>query len=130
MPVRRFEDLVVWQLSTDVKLRVYALLARTPASRDLKLCDQLRASAASAPAAIAEGFGRYHYPEFAHFPNLARGSLMEVQNHLRDGIDRGHWLETDSRPVLEVADRAIGATTQLLKHLKRSEAPAPPRRRH
>ena len=40
---------------------------------------------------IAEGFGRYNPAEFAQFMNVAIASLDEVDNHVRDGVESGHF---------------------------------------
>src|SRR5689334_8817187 len=52
--VRRYEDLVCWQLSDELKRRVYAVIARPEVRRDFDFCDQVRRSARSAPSNIAE----------------------------------------------------------------------------
>ena len=88
MVARHFTELACWQLSNELKVRVYELIARPKVTRDFKFCDQIRDSARSAPRNISEGFGKYDPPEFARFLNLAKGSLMETQNHLRDGLSQ------------------------------------------
>jgi hypothetical protein len=42
--VNRFEDLVAWQLANDLKVRVYALIAKPRVGRDVNFCDQIRES--------------------------------------------------------------------------------------
>jgi four helix bundle protein len=69
------------------------MTATGEASRDFKYRDQVRDSTASAARNIAEGFGRYTPKEFARFPGYARASLIETQNHLIDGFDRGYFDE-------------------------------------
>ena len=123
MGVNRFQDLHAWRLARDVKLRVYALVDSTRAKTDFNFCDQIKDSAASAPSAISEGFGRYSHPEFAYFLRVAKSSLTETQSHLLDGVDRKHWKRAEADPVVALADRAIGAITNLLKHLITTDAP-------
>ena len=77
---RRFEDLIVWQLSVRIRDRVDVLVDSGPASRDFKFRDQIRDSAASAPRNISEGFLRFNPPEFAYFMSVAKSSLGETQN--------------------------------------------------
>ena len=57
--VKRFEDLICWQLSEELKELVFELTCREPVNRDRRFCEQIRESARSAPANIAEGFGWY-----------------------------------------------------------------------
>ncbi|HZR25484.1 MAG TPA: four helix bundle protein [Vicinamibacterales bacterium] len=125
MIVRTFEDLDAWRLSDDLKNGVYAILATTPAKRDGKFCDQIKASASSAPANIAEGFGYYDHPQFAKHVRIAIGSLDETKNHLGDGIDRQFWTLAQIEPLLTLHRRARGACTGLLRHLTSSRAPKP-----
>ena len=87
MIAQRYQDLDCWQLSNDLKLRVYAFIAKPPASKDLEFSDQIRRSARGAPRTIAEGFGRFRPKEFARYLEFARASLIETQNHLGDARD-------------------------------------------
>ena len=38
---------------------------------------------------MAEGFGRLNLEDIARFMAMARSSLIESQNHLRDVVDKG-----------------------------------------
>jgi len=125
MPVRRFEDLDAWKLANELKRQVYELLNRSGARRDRKYCDQITDSSASAPANLAEGFAYYRHPEFARHTRIAKASLMETQNHLRDGVDRDFWSTQDADPLLHLADRAIGACVRLAAYLEKTDAPGP-----
>jgi 23S rRNA-intervening sequence protein len=55
----RFEELVVWQLSEDIKDRVFKVVARPKVAKDYKYCRQIRESTHSTSALIAEGFGTW-----------------------------------------------------------------------
>jgi four helix bundle protein len=116
--VRRYQDLECFQLSNELKLKVYAITRTPPASRDLEFCDQLRRAARSAASNIAEGFARFRPADFARFLVIARSSLVEVQVHLNDGVDLGYF-EGGKRDELEqLASRAIGAATNLILYLR------------
>jgi four helix bundle protein len=129
MAVRRYQDLVAWQLANELKQKVYALVDHSSAYNDRKFCDQIKDSAASAPRNLAEGFAAYRHPEFARYTRIARSSLNETHNHLGDGVDRGHWSWREAGPPQELADRAIGAATRLLHYLETSDAPSSRSRR-
>jgi four helix bundle protein len=118
MIAQRYQDLDCWQLSNDLKMRVYAFLAKPPASRDSEFCDQIRRSARGAPRTIAEGFGRFRPKEFARYLEFARASLMETQNHLGDARDSGYITTEEHDELFKLADRAIGASTRLHQYLK------------
>jgi four helix bundle protein len=55
--VQRFEDLVCWRLAHELKVNVYALIEKSRARLDRSFCDQIKDSAASAPANLSEAFG-------------------------------------------------------------------------
>ena len=93
--VRNYQDLICWQLAHDLQCEVWAITASGAVNRDFKFRDQIRDSAASAPRNMAEGFGRFRRREFARFLEIARGSLTETHNHLRDGLERGYFSESD-----------------------------------
>jgi four helix bundle protein len=123
MIARRYEELDAWRLANELKRDVYRLINGSEARDDRRFCEQLRDSAASAPANLAEGFGYYRHPEFAKHTRIAKASLMESHNHLGDGIDRGFWSAEAAGPLRHLADRAIGACVRLLAHLETSDAP-------
>jgi four helix bundle protein len=129
MGVRRYEDLVAWQLANELKQNVYALVDRTSARDDRKFCDQIKDSAASAPRNLAEGFGCYLHPEFARYTRVAKASLIETHNHVSDGVDRHHWTHPQDVPLQDLADRAVGACVRLLRHLESTDAPGTKKRR-
>jgi len=57
MAVKRHEDLVAWQLGTQLRRRILAITAPEDVRRDLRFCTQIREAGASVTANIAEGFG-------------------------------------------------------------------------
>src|SRR5579872_3735469 len=113
MGARHYRELVCWQLSNDVKRRVYAFIANPPASSDFDFCKQIRGSARGGPRTIAEGFGRFRPADFARYLEFARASLIETQNHLDDALDLKYLTEEQHGALWKLADRAIGATTKL-----------------
>jgi four helix bundle protein len=127
--VRRYTDLVAWQLADELKRNVYALIDHSAARDDRRFCEQLRDAAASAPRNLAEGFGCYRHPEFARYTRIAKASLVEVHNHLGDGADRGHWSPTDAAALQWLADRGTGACVRLLRYLESTDAPGTKPRR-
>jgi four helix bundle protein len=120
---RRYDELDAWRLADELKRNVYELVAGSSAQDDRRFCDQIRDSAASATSNLAEGFGYYRHPEFAKHTRTAKSSLIETQDHLGDGVDRGYWSADRARPLMKLADRAIGACVRLLQYLETSDAP-------
>jgi four helix bundle protein len=114
--VRRFEDLVAWQLARKLQQEVFAFTANPPANRDFKFCDQIQESSRSAPRNIAEGFGRYSHKDFSRFLRFAAGSLHETKNHLHDARDKGFVTAAKHdelmRLCLQWGERSINAISQ------------------
>lgn len=77
---------------------------------------------AAATSNIAEGFGRFSPPDFARFVVIARASLIESQNHLRDAVDREHITEEVRVEHDQLAEAALRETTGLIEYLQSPEA--------
>ena len=117
MVVNRYEDLVVWQLARELERKVFAFTATVAASKDFDYCRQIRRSSSSAPRNIAEGFGRYRPAEFARFVRIARGSLTETKDHLDAGLERGYCSSSEHGNMNQLVNRALGASTRLVRYL-------------
>ena len=124
--VRRYEDLLVWQLASGLRDKVFTLTEKRAVSRNFKFRDQIRESSSSAPANIAEGFGRFRPREFAFFVRIARASLLETRNHLQDGRNKKYFTEGDAADLLKLQVRATIAATRLLKYLDSCDGNVPP----
>jgi four helix bundle protein len=110
---------VCWQLSYELKCEVFDFTGEGPAARDYRYRDQIRDSGASAPANIAEGFGRFEPAEFAQYLKYARASLMETQNHLIDGHDRRYLADKLFSRLFNLAGAARRTTTNLMRSKQR-----------
>ena len=106
MGVRRYQDLVAWQLANSLKKQIYALVEGSAAKRDFRFRDQITDAAASGPSNLSEAFGAYGHPEAARYVRIACSSLMETHNHLGDGVDRHHWTKEQAEPLQDLAEDA------------------------
>ena len=122
MAARRFTDLRAWQACDLLKKATYVLCRSGSLSRDVKLRSQLEDAVAGPPRNIAEGFGRFNPADFNRFVVMARASLMETQNHLRDAVDKGHINENVRLEHDRLAETALQQTTGLMEYLQSSEA--------
>jgi four helix bundle protein len=77
-----FSSLDVWKISFDYAINIYNFASKLPAEEKYALVSQLKRSASSIPANIAEGRGRNGDKEFKRFLYIARGSLEENKSHL------------------------------------------------
>ncbi|MBK8140675.1 MAG: four helix bundle protein [Chitinophagaceae bacterium] len=55
---------------------------------------QIKDSARSVTANIAEGYGRFHYQEAIQFCRISRGSLLETYDHLSSALEEKYISET------------------------------------
>lgn len=77
-----FKNLIAWEKAYELTLMVYKYSQKFPASELYGLTSQLRRSAVSISANIAEGRERQHKKEFLQFLSIAKGSLGEVETYL------------------------------------------------
>ena len=82
-----FTDLDVWKKAREFKKEIEVLAITFPPEEKHRLSDQLIRSSRSVNANIAEGHGRFGYPDQIKFCMNARGSLNETLNHLIDAYD-------------------------------------------
>jgi len=104
--MRDFRELKVWQKAHELTLAVYTTTRAFPKEEQFGLTAQVRRSAESVAANIAEGCGRDGEADFARFLQIAMGSASETEYHLLLAKDLGLMSGTDheglSSPVQEV----------------------------
>jgi four helix bundle protein len=84
-----FEGLEVYQAARAFRIKISGLCKYFPADERYVLRKQLLRCARSISANIAEGYGRFYFPEFIQFCRIARGSLNETLDHLICAADEG-----------------------------------------
>ena len=91
MPIRTYHDLEVYRESYQAALVVSKLSRRFPQVEQVELARQLRRSARSVPANIAEGWAkRNSAQEFKRYLQMAIGSCHETQVWLDMSRDEGY----------------------------------------
>ena len=81
VPAKTFEDLIVWQKAHRLVLSIYQATISFPKTETYGLTSQIRRSAVSVPANIAEGF-RKSKAEKSHYLTIAHSSLEETRYYL------------------------------------------------
>jgi four helix bundle protein len=122
--VRRFEDLLVWQMGIDLVKRIYVLTKGGMLSQDFGLKDQIRRASVLIPTNIAEGFERSSRKEYLQYLNIAKGSAGEVRSLLRVALEIG-YIEASTH--LELSDASAKLSAYLCNHMTRIRS-APLRR--
>ena len=80
--MKDFKDLRVWTKAHSLTLGIYKATRGFPREELFGLTSQMRRSASSIGANIAEGSGRRSDGELTRFLHIARGSAAELEYHL------------------------------------------------
>jgi four helix bundle protein len=78
----RFETLDIWKQANEYTLRIYKVTKTFPKEEIFALSDQLRRSASSIAANIAEGSGSSSKKDFCHYLDISVKSIYETVSHL------------------------------------------------
>ncbi len=116
--IKRFEDIKAWQLARDLANEVYSIGEEGYAFRDFGFKDQIRRSAVSVMANIAEGFERFSDKEFAQFLNIAKGSAGEVRSHLYIALDKKYITEQEFDRLKELCETVSKHICKFMKYLR------------
>jgi four helix bundle protein len=119
---RRFEDLLSWQRMRELNVEVWKATDQPPVSANFKFCSQIRDASDSAERNVAEGFGRFHPGQFAHFLDVSRASALETKTLLSKGLAVGYWKEEEFARLDKLADRGIQAVAKLQRYLRSPRA--------
>ena len=76
--IKRFEDLECWQEARELVKLLYSVTKKDNFAKDFELKNQLRRSAVSIMANIAEGFHRSSNKDFMKFLDYSRVSIAET----------------------------------------------------
>lgn len=88
--IKSFQELEVWRKAHGLVLHTYRVTDAFPDREKYGIISQVRRSAASIPANIAEGFGRRTTKELLQFLANANGSLEETRYFLILSRDLGY----------------------------------------
>ena len=80
--IQSYKDLIVWQKSMDLVVKVYAMTAQYSKDELYGLISQTRRSAVSIPSNIAEWSRRVSKKDFRQFVLIAYGSGSEIETQI------------------------------------------------
>jgi len=119
MGISSYKELNAWRVGRQLADRV-ALLADHGAVRtDRTLASQMMRASRSIPTNIAEGFGRFSHPDFARFLRIARGSTLELQEHLHEARIRGLLPKREAEELEALCQRTLGSLVPLIRYLEK-----------
>ncbi len=120
-PIQSYRDLVVWQEAMTLAECCYRLTLKLPREEMHGLSSQIRRSAGSVAANIAEGYGRENLGSYIHHLRIAQGSLKELETHLILG-ERVKFVGNDLvAPLLKRAEIAGKLLRALIRSLDGSQ---------
>lgn len=128
----RFERIEAWQLARSFNRSVYQAARGFPKEEMFALTSQIRRASVSVSSNIAEGSGRNSDADFAHFLEIAYGSLMEVVSQFYLALDQGYVRTAQLDELMAEADvlaskivalsKALGRKPRIAEHGRGSSA--------
>ncbi len=120
--VEKFEDLVAWQKARVLRKAVADATRLKTFRSDPSLVNQMRRSARSVMANVAEGFDKFSRPEFHRFLGIAKGSCAEIRSDLYAALDDELIDKTTFDSLAEMCDE-VSRILAALRTSLREKAP-------
>jgi four helix bundle protein len=117
--VNSYRDLLVWKAAIELAVDSYAATKAFPNRETFGMTSQIRRSAASIAANIAEGYGREHRGSFIQFLRIAQGSLKELETHVILSEKLGLMLAKDVAGLLGSAEELGKMLRAMIRSLQR-----------
>jgi four helix bundle protein len=116
--IESYRDLKVWQLGIQLAKVCYQFAKSFPKEELVGLTSQIRRSATSIPANIAEGNGRENTGDYIHFLRISQGSLKELETHLILSHEVQIAAEQTVQPVLQLTEELGRMIRALIRKLQ------------
>jgi four helix bundle protein len=113
-----FREMSVWKDAMKVAEVVFTVTNNLPRKEDYGFTSQIRRSALSVSANIAEAFGREHVNDKINFYYYSRGSLLETKSHLIYGKRVGYISPESFVGLEEIIDRIYLEINKIIKSIK------------
>jgi len=117
--MRDYTKIDAWKLADDLTVAIYERTGKFPKEEMYGLTPQLRRSASSVPANIAEGSARESRRDYLHFLYIARGSLAEAQYFLHLSHRLGYLSEREYDALAEHVKAVFACLHGLIKAVER-----------
>jgi len=114
-----FEDLDVYRAAREFRKAIYAVARDLPDFEKYGLASQMRRAAVSLTNNIAEGHGRFHYPDQIRFMLQSRGSLEELVDDLNVCLDEGYHSTEKVEKLKETAQSVLALLNGYLRYLRK-----------
>lgn len=117
--MRDFKNIEAWRLADDLTVVVYDRTRTFPREELYGLTSQIRRSAASVPANIAEGAARDSKRDYLRFLHIARGSLAETQYFIHLAGRLGYLASVEADALEEQSRRTFGCLRGLIQAVEK-----------
>ena len=114
MKIDKFEDILAWQKSKVLTLKVYTSLSNL---KDFAFRDQICRASVSIMNNIAEGFERKSDKEFKHLLFIAKGSCGEVRSMLYLAKELNYFKDKEYLYLLNMSIEVSKMLSGLIKTL-------------
>jgi four helix bundle protein len=117
-PLKSYRELTAWRDGIALVKVCYLVTRQFPKDELFGLTSQIRRSAVSVPANIAEGYGRGTRKDYVRHLMIAQGSLKELETHLIIAAEVEIVDRARTEPVLDRCDqlgRGLGALIRSLR---------------
>jgi len=120
--VRNYKKVVAWQRADQLTIEVYRITRKFPREEIYGLTSQVRRSAYSVPANMAEGAGRETDTEYLRFLHIARGSLSETEYFLHLAHNLGYLSNEEYKEVTVLVNQTFAAMHGLIRTISRDNS--------
>jgi four helix bundle protein len=117
--MQTLDTLEVYLLAKAYRKEVILVANTFPKEEKFLLTCQIKDSARSITANIAEGYGRFHYQEAIQFCRISRGSLLETYDHLSSAFDENYVSESKFNELKEKHEFLLKKINGYIAYLKR-----------
>jgi four helix bundle protein len=114
--------LKVWQEAMSVAEQAYRLTALFPKDEVYGMTSQIRRSAVSIAANIAEGHGRENSGSFIQCMRVSQGSLKELETHLLLAVRVRVVSVEEVEPMLQQCDELGRMLRSLIRSIQRRQS--------
>ena len=122
---KAFRKLIVWKRAHSMTLAVYKASEDFPRHELFGLSSQIRRSAASIGANIAEGYALGSSANYLRHLNIAIGSLAETEYHLELAHDLGYLVDADYSELCDLASEVGYLLSRLKASIERNTRQTP-----
>src|SRR2546423_11078151 len=113
-----FEDLEVYKAAREFRKAIYAVNRRLPDFERYELGSQIRRASVSLTNNMAEGHGRFHYPDQIRFFLHSRGSLEEFVDDLNVCVDENYVSDDETKKLKAQASTVLALINGYLRYLR------------